>query len=206
VIKRLLLVVCLAMCPIAATAQGIPVELFVSPNDDGAGGAAIRVAPDSGQRSVAVWASFQGVAGGSGAISVQDVLFHASGEIGIVGFTCVLTDCIVGNRSDPRTALSFPSRELIFTAGDDTSASPTLTGLTKVGDLVVDIGSEPGELALAGGTALGGDSASGQLEIAALSNEGKLVVLVPEPAQALQTIFAIATLVWVRRRLSSAPI
>jgi hypothetical protein len=201
VIKRILLIVCLVMCPIAATAAGIPVELFVSPNDDGAGGPAIRVTPGSGQRTVAVWGSFQGIAGGSGAISIQDVLFRASGEIGIVGFTCALTDCVVGNRSDPRTALSFPSRELIFTAGDDTAASPTLTGLKKVGDLVVDIGSQPGELVLVSGTALGGDSASGQLEIAALSNQGKL--LVPEPAQALQMVFAIATLVWVRRRAAA---
>jgi hypothetical protein len=189
------------MSPVAAAAEGIPVEFFVSPNDDGAGGPAISATADSSQVTLAVWGSFQGVAGGSGAISVQDVLFRASGEIGIVGFTCELTDCIVGNRSDPRTVLPFPSRELIFTAGDDTAASPTLTGLTKVGDLVVNIGSQPGELALVGGTALDGNSTPDQLEIAALSNQGKLlVVLVPEPARALQMVFAIATLVWVRRR------
>ena len=200
-IRRILLVVCLVMCPIAATAAGIPVELFVSPNDDGVGGPAIRVTPGSGQRTVAVWSSFQAVAGGSGAVSVQDVLLRASGDIGIVGFTCALTDCIVGNRSYPRTALPFPSRALIFTAGDDTAASPTLTGLKKVGDLVVDIGAEPGELVLVSGTALDAHAASGQLEIAALPNQGKL--LVPEPAQALQMVFAIATLVWVRRRAAA---
>ncbi len=200
-IKRILLAACLVMSPLAVTAAGIPVEFFVSPNDNGVGGSAISVRTDSGQRTLAVWGNFQVAAGGSGAISVQDVLFRASGEIDIVGFTCALTDCIVGNRSDPRTELPFPSKELIFTAGDDTATSATLTGLKKVGDLVLDIGAEPGELALIGGTALNANSASGELQIVELPNGG--ILLVPEPSRSLQMVFAIATLVGLRRRAAA---
>jgi hypothetical protein len=186
------------MSPIAATAQGIPVEFFVSPNDNGAGGTTISLAANSGQRTLAIWSNFQGAAGGSGAISLQDVLFRASGDIGIDGFTCALAECIVGNRSDPRTQASFPSRELVFTAGDDTAGAPALTGRKKVGDLVVNVGAQPGALALVGGTALDGNAAPGTLQIVELPNGG--VLLVPEPAAALQLACALATLVWVRRR------
>lgn len=200
-IKLVVLVACLVVSPFTVTAADIPVELFVSPNDDGSGGNAITVARDSGQRTFAVWSRFQSAGGGSGAISVQDVLLRASGDIQIVGFTCALPECIVGNRSDPRTVASFPSRELVFTAGDDTIASPGLTGSRKVGDLVVNVGAEPGGLALAGGTALDGNAAPGALQIAELPNAG--VLLVPEPAAELHLAVALAAMVSLRRARAS---
>ncbi|MBW2417859.1 MAG: hypothetical protein JRH19_04905 [Deltaproteobacteria bacterium] len=202
-IKRILFLACLVMsslASLAASAEGIPVQLFVSPGDNGAGGATITLTPDSGQHSFAVWSDFQGAAGGSGAISIQDVLLRASGDIEITGFTCALAECIVGNRSYPRTLASFPSRELVFTAGDDRASSPGLTGLKKVGDLVVEVGEAPGALTLAGGTALDGNAAPGTLQIAQLPNAG--ILLVPEPIGALQAIFALATLAWFRYKSS----
>jgi hypothetical protein len=88
---------------------------------------------------------------------------------------------MVGNRSDPRTQVSFPSRELVLTAGDDTASPPALVGLKKVGDLVVEVGEAPGSLALVAGTAIDGNAAPGTLQIAELPNAG--VLLVPEPGQ-----------------------
>ncbi len=202
VLERILLVVCIALAPLAAAADGVPVQFYVSINDNGLGGNTIGLAPDSGQRTYAVWSDYQGAAGGNGAISIQDVLFRASGDITITGFTCALPECIVGNRSDPRTPASFPARELVLTAGDDEATSPGLTGKKKLGDLVIDVGAAPGAVALAGGTALDADTASGVLQIAELPNGG--VLLVPEPARALLMAFGLSTLVWIRWRAAVA--
>ena len=195
--KRVLLLVCLVVTAGTAVAE-VPVELYVSPNDDGAGGASVIAPRNSGPHTLAVWGRFQGAGGGSGAISIQDVLLRASGDIVITGFTCGLPECLVGNRSDPRSEAPFPARELVFTAGDDAAASPGLTGSRKVGDLVVNVGAEPGALVLAGGTALDGNAAGDELAIAALPNAG--VLLVPAPAGALQHAFAIATLAGLHHR------
>jgi hypothetical protein len=174
--------------PTVSQAEDIPVAFYLSPNDDGSGGATVLVGPGLGPRAFAIWGDAAMAGGGGGVFSVQDVILRANGGIAIASFTCSAPNCLVRPRSDD-------SREIMLTAGDDSAATPGLAGKFRLGSVTVDVTSA-GELRLVAGTALDGNALAENLEIEALANEG---VLLPEPTTALQGLIALATLASCRR-------
>jgi len=201
----LILLVCVLTPVTAVRAENIPILFYISPADDGSGGPTVFL--ESGTtKTLAIWADARSAGGGAGLISIQDVRLEASDALVLIGppfeeaeFTCVAPACRVGTRP------TIIGRGVRFAAGDDTSPTPTLSGVFRVGEVIVGANqgvlNATGELRLAAGTALDAEEVGGPLEIEGLPNKGVLI-RVPEPAVVLQRLAAIgalAGLVGIRR-------
>lgn len=176
---------------LAGSARAIPLDLFLSPGDDGQPATSPIALAQPELLALPLWVD-PSVAPGSGVFGVQDVRIATFGGVEITSFQCeAAASCLQGVVSDPQ-------QEVLLTAGDDLAGEFSSFRLGQLEILVTGSGG----LRLAAGTTLDGSFDSGPLDLATIA-----LFSVPEPGATpllVAGLLALTGLARARRRAVAA--